>query len=221
MVVALDIGISAIKLVATLLGLFWVLEMVAKDIDRKNLLWVLAYPAPRATYIVGRFIGIGTLLGCSIAFLGGLLWIVVQNSSMGYQHFHTFDLGSPYAITLAYLWLDTLIITAFTLLITTVSTSSLMPVFMGAAFAVSARSLGGVLAYLNSGESQINTSLASSVQKLQWILPDLSRLDLRDWPLYRATISADQLQASLTMSVSYIVIMLLLCCLSLSKRDIH
>ncbi|WP_194115728.1 hypothetical protein [Chitinilyticum piscinae] len=219
--VALDIGISAIKLVATLLGLFWVLEMVAKDIDRKNLLWVLAYPAPRATYIVGRFIGIGTLLGCSIAFLGGLLWIVVQNSSMGYQHFHTFDLGSPYAITLAYLWLDTLIITAFTLLITTVSTSSLMPVFMGAAFAVSARSLGGVLAYLNSGESQINTSLASSVQKLQWILPDLSRLDLRDWPLYRATISADQLQASLTMSVSYIVIMLLLCCLSLSKRDIH
>ena len=53
--VALDVGFSGIRFSLVLLNLFWVQELVAREIDRRVILFSLAYPVSRAAFLAGRF----------------------------------------------------------------------------------------------------------------------------------------------------------------------
>jgi Cu-processing system permease protein len=51
--VALDVGFSGIRFSLVLLNLFWVQELVAREIDRRVILFSLAYPVSRAPFWPG------------------------------------------------------------------------------------------------------------------------------------------------------------------------
>ena len=217
MTVALDVGLSGIRLIVTLMALFWVQDLVAKDVDRKNLLWVLAFPAQRATYLLGRFAGIVALSAVSVLVLAAFLWLLVNRSGMGYVQSTQIHLGSAYLQTLLYLLVDVWVVTAFALLIAVLSTSAVMPLAMGAGFAIAARSMGGVLAYLLSGEAQVSPLVREAVLRAQWFLPDLSRLDIRDLCLYG--LEPASLGMPLLMGVGYIAVLLALAMIALQRRE--
>jgi Cu-processing system permease protein len=48
--VALDVGFSGIRFSLVLLNLFWVQELVAREIDRRVILFSLAYPVSRGAF---------------------------------------------------------------------------------------------------------------------------------------------------------------------------
>jgi Cu-processing system permease protein len=52
--VALDVGFSGVRFSLVLLNLFWVQELVAREIDRRVILFSLAYPVSRGAFLAGR-----------------------------------------------------------------------------------------------------------------------------------------------------------------------
>lgn len=186
--VALDVGFSLIRLFGTLLVLFWVTELLGKDLERRTIYFVLAYPFSRSIYILSRFLAVAGLAGIAVIgialFTLSAWWLIAHSGYDQSNPVHLQGLNLPF--TLSMIWLDLLTIGAFTLLISAVSTTPMLAFFVGLAFAVAARSLGPILAYLAS--DQATDKLVHTYQPLldviHWIIPDLSRLDVRSAVLY-------------------------------------
>ena len=197
--VALDVGLSGMRFVLILLALYWVQDLVGKEIERRTSIIYLAYPLPRAHYVLGRYTAIAVLLLIASLILGILLWLAVFAASEGYQQAHHGALGLPYWTTILGVWLDALVVAAFSLCIATLSTIPVLPLALGVAFAIAGRSLGVVVDYLThgaDGHQELVQNFGPVIQLSRWVLPDLSRLDWRIWPMYDVTPPTDDLDGS-------------------------
>ena len=219
---ALDIGFSGVRFSLVLLNLLWVQELVAREIDRKTIFFSLAYPVSRGDFIVGRF-GATLLLSCVAAIiLGLLLTVAVVLSGGNYEQEFAPSLGLPFWLTLTGLLLDAAVVAAFALCIATVSTVSILPLALGAAFAVGGKGLGPALEYLSAGadgNEQLVQRFGPLLDAVRWLLPDLSRLDWRDWPLYQSPPAAETLAWSLVMAACYLGLVTLLAMELFRRRE--
>lgn len=221
--VALDMGISGLRLVLILLVLFWVQEFFMREIERKTVILYLSYPAPRWHYLLGRYVGIAFLTAIALVMLGLLLWLVTLNAGKGYAAPFPPELGAPFWMALTGLWVDVLVVAAMAMLLASFATVALMPFAVGAAFAVAAKMVGPVRDYIKAGADGDKdiAGMAPLLDAVHSILPDLSRLDWRVWPMYgMKPASEDMLWAGL-MAFSYIGILLLLAVAIFGRRELN
>jgi Cu-processing system permease protein len=221
MTVALDVGLSGIRISLVLFGLFWIQELVGHEIQRRTVLFALTYPLPRGYYILGRYLGILGLLAIAALLFGMLLWVVVLNSGGGYEQWSAVAPGVPYWLTVFGLWIDAAVVAAFALWIASLSTVSILPLALGLAFAVGGKSLGAVAEYLAKGaDGDMNImSLAPIIDAIQWFLPDLSRLDWRAWPMYGIAPEMTAMLLGALLAVSYIALLVSLAVFAFSRRE--
>lgn len=219
--VALDVGFSGIRLSLVLLGLFWIQDLVAREIDRRTVLWAITYPVARGWYVLGRYLGILALLAVALLLLGNLLWFAVVRSAGTYQQGFDIVAGWPYWVTLAGLWMDAAVVTAFALWIATLSTVPMLPLALGLAFAVGGKTLGSVAEYLRQGADGDPQTMrfAPVIDAIQWVLPDLSRLDWRDWPMYGVVPDSAMATWALAMAASYSMLLLALAVSGFTRRE--
>lgn len=220
--VAIDVGISGVRFVALLLVVFWCQELVAREVERRTVLLALTYPVPRSYYLLGRYFGIVTLAAVAIVVLGVLLCASAFLAGRGYLQSTPIDLGKGLWLTLFFIWLDVSVVAAFTILITTISTTPLLPLALGIAFALSARSMGTALAYLsdkNSGASDLAPTFRPIVDGLRWILPDLGRFDIRVAALYSQYPDTNAMIGAALNGLAYVAIMLSMAVIFFRRRQ--
>lgn len=212
--VALDVGLSGLRFTLVLLALFWVQELFGREIDRRTVALALAYPVPRSHYVLGRFAGIAALLALAILIMALLLWGAVLFADRGYQALRPVALGLPYWATVAAVYLDVLVVAAFALCLSALSTVSMLPVALSAIFAIVAKGLGAVVDFLlvrqGDGDAQMLAQFGPVIRVLHWLLPDLSRLDWRDWTLYQLPPSGGSLIFSMVMGIAYMTVLLII-----------
>ncbi len=117
--VALDVGFSGIRISLVFFALFWIQELIGREIDRRTVLFALTYPVARSHYVIGRYLGVLGLLALAALLLGILLWVVVQYTGLGYEQGFGIKGGFPYWATIAGLWVDAAVVAAFALWIAT------------------------------------------------------------------------------------------------------
>lgn len=219
--VALDVGLSGLRITLILFSLFWVQELVAREIERRTVLFALTYPVARGHYIVGRYLGVLGLLALAAVLLGMLLWLVVLTLGKSYVQGFPVALGAPYWLTVAGLWADAAVVTAFALWVASLSTVPMLPLALGLAFAVGGKSLGAVAEYLAKGaDGDLDLMRFSPIiNAIQWLLPDLSRLDWRNWPMYGLAPEGQAAGLGLIMAASYAALLLTLAAMTFTRRD--
>lgn len=220
--VALDVGLSGLRITLVLFALFWVQELVAREVERRTVLFALAYPVPRGRYLTGRFLGIAGLLALAALLLGLLLWLVVLLLGKGeYQQGFAVVLGWPYWGSVMGVWLDAVVVAAFAVWVATFSTVPMLPMALGLAFAVAGKSLGAVAEYMLKGADgdPALMRLAPIIDAIQWVLPDLSRLDWRVWPMYGLAPEVQAVALGLLMAASYMGLLLALAVMTFTRRD--
>lgn len=208
---AMDVGFSGVRFILLVMGLFWVQDLIGRDVERKTVMFALSYPVPRSHYLLGRFFGIAILTAGATLVMGAMLWVTVYFNPVDYQQLTPIDPGLPYWMTCAYLYITTLVVVAFAILIATLSTTPMLPLLLGLGFAVVASAIGATLDYLmysDFAEDDQRESLGGMLQFAMYLIPDLSRLDIRDWALYGAAPDARQLLLPLAMAAAYIAVML-------------
>jgi ABC-type transport system involved in multi-copper enzyme maturation permease subunit len=220
--VVLDVGYSGIRFSLVFFGLFWVQELIAREIQQKSVLYSLAYPVPRVAYLVGRFAGVVALLALATLMLGIMLRVAVSLGGSTYAQSFPVILGWPYWIVLGGLWIDAVVVAAFALLIASLSTVNLLSLALGIAFAVSGKGLGVVVDYLKrgaDGDVGLLNAYAPIIEVIQWVLPDLSRLDWRVWPMYGRSLEPGDLGAAALLAAGYATAMIALATLSFRRRE--
>lgn len=220
--VVLDVGVSGLRFSLILFSLLWVQELVGREIERRAVILTFAYPVTKSSYVVGRFAGVAALLLAASALFGMLLWLAVLMSGADYAADHPPLLGFPYWATIFGVWCDALVVAAVVIALSALATIPALPFAAGAAFAVAAKMIGPVADYLGRGadglESLVNTYYPI-VNAIRYFLPDLSRLDWRDWPMYGAAPTADGVIWALVMAAGYGALMLAVAARSLGRRE--
>lgn len=220
--VALDVGLSGMRFSLILFALFWVQELVAREIERRTVMYTLSYPVSRGAYIVGRYLGILGLLGLAALLLGMLLWLTTLSIGGAYEQGFRLGLGLPFWTTVFGIWVDAALVAAFALCIASLSTVPMLPVALGVAFAVAGKSLGAVIQYLGSGaggDSELISRYNPLIETIQWFLPDLSRLDWRVWPMYELFPGYQIIGFGILMATGYALLMLALAIIAFSRRE--
>lgn len=220
--VALDVGFSGMRFALVLLALFWVQDLIGKEIERRTTILYLAYPLPRAHYIIGRFFGIIFLLLIASIVLALVLWLAAIFSSQEYTQAHRGNLGLPYWLTVIGIWLNVVTVAAFAICIATISTVPALPLTLGAAFSIAGQSLGAVFEYLGrgaDGRTDLVSQYGPILEVSRWILPDLSRLDWRVWAMYDQSIPMANIALASLMAVSYACLLLLIGIQAFNQRE--
>ncbi|MBI2308637.1 MAG: hypothetical protein HYU78_15220 [Rhodocyclales bacterium] len=220
--VALDVGFSGLRFSVVMLGLLWVQEMVGSEINRKTVWFSLAYPVSRHAYLAGRFLGVVALIGLACIVISLLLWLVVFSAGGGYEQELSVHLGFSYWLTVFGFWLDAVVVASFALWIASLSTVSFLPFVLGLAFAVSGKALGSVMDYLGrgaDGDAEMVARFDPLIFTIKWVLPDLSRLDWRSWPMYAMTPDYANVMFACVMALAYVGLMVAMAVIIFSRRE--
>ena len=220
--VALDTGISGIRIIGALLVLFWAQELFGRETEHGALISTLAYPVPRSHYVLGRFFGVSLLSAGSVAFFGLLLAGLGWAAGIGYDQSTPINNGwalIPWGVSL---WLDLLAVTAFAWLMASLSTTPFLPFALGLVFAWAGRSLASVMGYLETGKGameRMEGTFQPVLDGLLWLLPDLSRLDLRTGVLYGQWPEPGVLALTVLNALGYIALLLGLAVWRFNRRE--
>lgn len=220
--VALDVGLSGMRFSMVLFALFWVQELVGREVERHTVMYALSYPVSRGSFIIGRYLGILGLLALAAVLLGMLLWLITLYIGGDYEQGSRLGLGWPFWITVFGVWVDAALVAAFALWIASLSTVPMLPVALGAAFAVAGKSLGAVIDYLARGannDPEFVSRFNPLIETVQWVLPDLSRLDWRVWPMYELFPGFPAMGLGVLMAAGYALVMLALAVMTFSRRE--
>jgi len=187
--VALDTGISIIRLALPLWIVLLSQELFSHEFERKLYLTSLTYPRPRIQWLLGRLVTI-TLFGLALLAIMSLVLATITHFASGnYEQGTPVSLGIPYITTLFFIAVDMLVtITMASLIAISASTSTF--ILIGTfGFVLIARGYTPIIELLKNNPNAVSSFAdprlyQDSLGLLSFLLPDLGRLDIRMTALY-------------------------------------
>lgn len=217
---ALTLSLSLASFILLLLAIFLGGVSLWRDVERRYTHSVLSFPLARARYLLERFAGIGLFLLGTAVLLSLLTVLVVLLVSGTYPP----DRPVSWAAVVIALGFDAfkcLLLVAFAVLFSSVSTSFFLPVF------------GTIAVYLVGGATQqaydyvlspAGQSLSPVAQKLAevlyYILPNLSAFDLKVNAIYALPLDLPALALTLGYGILYMAFVLIAAAAVYSRREL-
>lgn len=184
--VALDVGLSFIRLVLPVIAILLLQELVSREFDRKHYLISLTYPRPRYQFLLGRLSALGIVLLGLLVIAGLVLSCVVTWVAQGYQQSTPVALGWPYWTVLGFIALDLFVIVTFGALLAVWAKTPSFVLIGTLAFMLIARSFSSIVALLQRKSWLVADAetYSTSLGVLGYLLPDLAAVDVRSMALY-------------------------------------
>ena len=203
-----DLGLSAATAIGTLIAVFVGSSLVAGDIERRVLQPVVAKPATRTQYLLGRYLGLSVALVLNLALmavvLAGVLCIEAESLR---------PLDASLLAALLMLGLQLLVVAAVAILFSSVTSTTLAAIFT-LALAVAGHLTSEARA-LWQGES------STWIPKAIWYaVPNLTALSLNGAVIYHKPVPASAWTAALYGAL-YAAAALALASLSFERRDLR
>ncbi|WP_241694827.1 hypothetical protein [Stutzerimonas stutzeri] len=184
--VAMDIGLSVIRLAVPLTLIIIAQELISKDFERRYFLNTLSYPSPRHNFLLNRYAALATLTIGLLIGLSFLLAVCVWLISKGYQQSTPIALGVPFLSTIIFFALEIFLLNAIAVFIAVTASTPSFVLIGTSGFMVIARSFSPVIELLKgSATAAFSTDgYRTGVGLLGYLLPDLGALDIRMVALY-------------------------------------
>lgn len=184
--VALDVGLSTIRLLLPLLIVLLVQELLSREFDKRYYLSSLTYPRARSSLLLGRFAAVlAMVLGLLLAL--GLVQIgLARLIGAAYPQATSVALGQPYLIVYAFMALDLLVLATLATLLAVVASTPSFVLIGTFGFMLVARSYGAIIELLSHQAGLVSNAegYRAGLGVLGYLLPDLGALDVRMLALY-------------------------------------
>ncbi len=186
--VALDVGISAMRLILPLVVVLLAQELISREFDRRYFLSSLTYPRPRYRLLLNRFVAIYTLSLALLALMSLLLAGIVSYVTQGYTQATPVALDGLYFITIAFIAVDLFVISAMATFLAVVATTPSFILIGTIGFMLVARSYSSIMTLLAVGGGAVSDPelYFNSLGLLSYLLPDLAAMDVRMIALYNS-----------------------------------
>lgn len=224
LVVALDVGLSGLRVGLLFLVLVWTQDLLAKDFDRKNLYWLLGLPVSRGQYLLGKVLGISVLLALVVLALALPVWALGVGVNWGYASSSAPLLTLPgLAAVLAGFYMEAWLVLTVCVLLQTFSRTPFLAMALALCFAIAGRGLHvafNFLLYDPDAPQKLQHGLLPILTWLQWLLPDLSQLDWRTGLLYGVWPATGVQEQAALMALAYGASALALAVLCFQRRNL-
>jgi Cu-processing system permease protein len=217
---ALTLCLSLFSFILLLLAVFLGGVSLWRDVERRYTHTVLTMPRSRACYLLERFAGISLFLLGTAVFLGLLTVLVVLLVSGQYPP----DRPVSWVTVVAALGFDAmkcLLLVAFAVLFSSVSTSFFLPIFCTIAIYLVGGSTQQVYDYVLSPAGQLLSPLTQNLAKvLYYILPNFSAFDLKVNAIYALPFDSSALTLTFGYGFLYITFVLIAAAAVYSRREL-
>lgn len=184
--VALDVGLSALRVLLPLVVVLMTQELLSREFDRRYFLNTLSYPHPRHSLLLARFAAIVILTFGLLLLLAATLALLAWFIGQGYAQATPVALGQHYLVTIAFIGVDLLLLAAVASLLAVVASTPSFVLIGTFGFMLVARSFGAIVELLTRNTAVVTDaeSYRSGIGLLGYLLPDLGALDVRMIALY-------------------------------------
>lgn len=223
--VALDVGLSVIRLSLPLLAILMIQETIGREFERKLYLTSFTYPRTRARWMFGRAASTLLVVIVMLVLMGIVLALLTTFASKSYEQATPISLGLPYFATLLFIAVDLLVTIAIATLIAISATTPSFVLIGTIGFIIIARSYSPIISLLRSNPGTLDKVADPGIYQdslglLTFILPDLGRLDIRLTALYDSMVYLPhQWQLLLVATLIYVLALFTLSVWVLNKRE--
>ena len=169
----LDLGLAAMAVLGLVVAVFIGTGLVNKEIEKRTLLVFIAKPISRSEFVIGKYLGLVAVLTSLVAVMTVIYLVFLQVGNINHQTASIF-------ISAIFLVLQLCLISAVAITFGIVSNSLLAtPLTIAVYF------IGNITQdILEFGRLSNNSGFERFAQGLYLVLPDLSRLDLKNDAVY-------------------------------------
>ncbi|MCJ8283059.1 MAG: ABC transporter permease [Rivularia sp. ALOHA_DT_140] len=176
----LDLGLAVMSTLSLIIAVFVGTGLISKEIEKRTILMLIAKPISRNEFIIGKFLGLSTVLGLLVTAMNIIYLIFLQLNSIAYSI-------TSIVVNAIFLILQLSLISAIAIAFG-VFTGSILATALTFAVYLMGNITQDLLKLARISE---NPGLEKITQALYLILPDLSRLDLKNEPVYGFTALPD------------------------------
>jgi len=208
--ILLDVGMAGIAITGLVTAVFVGTGLINKEIEKRTVFVLIAKPIARAEFIVGKHVGLTAVLAVLVGAMTVIYFAVLTVNQISYPM-------ASLAIASVYTLLELSLVTAIALLFG-VFTSSLLSTILTFAMYIMGHLSPDLV---DLAELAGNPSLQRLTEKMYLVLPDLSRLNLRNVAVYGSELmpSPVELLSHGLYGLAYIGLLLAIANLIFSRRQ--
>ncbi|WP_373540814.1 ABC transporter permease [Chamaesiphon sp.] len=203
-----DFGTASSSLLGVVIAIFVGTSSIDKEIEKRTVFTIVTKPISSMEFILGKHLGLSAVLAILVAGMTAIYLLVLSLSQISYQLV-------PLVITAFFLWLELCLLVAAALFFS-VFTSSLLAILLTFSLYLAGHLSEGMVKL--AGVTK-NPSFQQLTDNLYLVLPDLSRLDLKNDAVYGILPQPDALLLNAGYAVLYMGILLLATTMIFSRRQ--
>ncbi|MEQ9672384.1 ABC transporter permease [Coleofasciculus sp. G2-EDA-02] len=204
----MDLGLAAISLLGVLVAIFVGTGLINKEIEKRTVLVLIPKPISRAELIIGKHLGLLGVLAVLVIAMTAIYLALLSFNGINYPLVSLL-------ISALYQFLELSLIVAVALVFG-VFTSSILATLLTVGIYLMGHLSRDVL---ELGKLSENATLETITQALYLVLPDLSRLNLKNEAVYGLLPSSVTLLGHAAYAIVYTILLLAIAILIFSRRE--
>jgi ABC-type transport system involved in multi-copper enzyme maturation permease subunit len=217
---AITLSLSSISLVLLVLSLLLGASAVWRDVERRYTSSTLTLPVSRAIYLLAKFTSSGVFIIVCGAVLGSAATVVIAVASTQYPS----DLPIAWGNIMLAIGADLLkylLLTAFAVLLSAVSTSFFLPFFGTLAIYLAGSASQEVFEYVTGQFGQhMHPLQVAAIKSVYYLLPNFAAFNFKVHAVYALPVSAKAVLFPLLYSVTYGGILLGVAIWAFNRREL-
>jgi ABC-type transport system involved in multi-copper enzyme maturation permease subunit len=206
--ILLDFGAAGASLLGVVVAIFVGTNLINKEIEKRTVFVIVTKPVSSLEFILGKHLGLSGVLAILVAGMTLIYLLILSIAHINHELV-------PLLLTAFFLFLELCLVTAAALLFSVFTSSILAILLTSSLYLVGHLSEGMVkLAGITK-----NPSFQDFTDKLYLILPDLSRLDLKNSAVYGVIPQADILLLNVGYAIVYTAVLLVVTTVIFSRRQ--
>ena len=206
--IMLDFGIGSIALLSVVIAIFVGTGLINKEIEKRTLLMLIPKPITRSELILGKHLGLLGVLTVTVAIMMSIYLGMLSFSNISYPIV-------PLSITAIYLLLELALLIAVAMVFGVFTSSILATLLSFGVYLMGHFSQDLV----ELGKISKNQSIENLTNSLYVILPDLSRLDLKNEAVYGLLPNNTELLTHALYGVLYTILLLLIAMMVFAQKE--
>ena len=206
--ILLDFGIGAIAILSVIVAIFVGTALINKEIEKRTLLMLIPKPISRAELILGKHLGLTAVLGVTIAIMMAIYLAMLSLSNISYP-------TGALIVTGIYLLIELALIVAVAILFG-VFTSSILATLLSFGVYLMGHFSEDLV---ELGKLSKNASIESLTTSLYLVLPNLSRLNLKNEAVYGLLPSTTELISHALYGLLYTALLLIISMMIFAQKE--
>ena len=206
--ILLDFGIGAIAILSVIVAIFVGTALINKEIEKRTLLMLIPKPISRAELILGKHLGLTGVLAVTVVIMMAIYLVMLSFADISYP-------TQALIVSGVYLLVELALIVAIAILFG-VFTSSILATLLSFGVYLMGHFSEDLV---ELGKLSKNANLESLTTSLYLVLPNLSRLDLKNEAVYGLLPSSSELLSHALYGVLYTSLLLIISIMIFAQKE--